>query len=83
MGDDLTIESTRELDFADHRNSLLCKHCDTVKPLSDFYQSSKSRCKECTISNVKKYRTENNEKTRKYARERYQNNPEIKEILHQ
>lgn len=76
----LTIDLMRELNFDDSKNSLFCKYCNTVKPFSDFYQKSKSKCKECIKISVKKYRENNTEKTRKYAKERYQNNPDVKEL---
>ena len=49
---------------------LFCRHCQTEKPETDFYDSSKSKCKECTKSQVKARRKENIEKVREYDRKR-------------
>lgn len=52
-----------------------CFKCNTIKPLTDFYKHSKmadghlGKCKECTKSDVRKHRFEN-DSVREYDRKR-------------
>lgn len=46
-----------------------CKYCGQLKPESEFYQYSKSKCKQCQISEVKKYYQQNKEVILKKAKE--------------
>lgn len=49
---------------------LTCKHCNTEKFDSDFYDSSKSKCKECIKSAVRLHRDKNIDKIREYDKKR-------------
>lgn len=49
---------------------LTCKHCITEKPETDFYDSSKSKCKECVKSAVRLHRDQNIDQIREYDRQR-------------
>lgn len=49
-------------------SQMLCKFCNTEKPHDMFYASSKTKCKECTLSAVNKHRKENIERIRSYDR---------------
>lgn len=48
----------------------ICKHCNTEKPKTDFYDSSKSKCKECIKSAVKLHREQNIDRIREYDKSR-------------
>ena len=63
--------------------SKVCSKCNVEKPVSEFYyrrerDSVYSRCKECSIDDVKKWRKENPDRV-KENKERYLSNPESKE----
>lgn len=49
---------------------MICKKCGCKKPPTDFYPSSKTRCKECIKSSVASNRMENLERVRAYDRMR-------------
>jgi transposase-like protein len=48
----------------------ICKHCNTEKPKTDFYDSSKSKCKECIKSAVRLHREQNIDRIREYDKAR-------------
>ncbi len=47
-----------------------CKNCLTEKPADAFYESNRSRCKECVRASVAAHRLENIERIRAYDRMR-------------
>jgi hypothetical protein len=51
----------------------ICKGCNLVKPLSDFYQNRLSRCKECEKVRMKMYR-ETNPDARKETKRKWNSN---------
>lgn len=62
-----------------------CKACLEIKPLTEFYKSSKqyyqARCKPCNVQQVKVYRDENPIAKTKYSRAyrtRHRNTPKLK-----
>lgn len=48
----------------------ICKHCNTEKPKTDFYDNSKSKCKECVKSAVRLHREQNIDRIREYDKAR-------------
>lgn len=51
----------------------ICRRCNLVKPLSDFYSNRLSRCKECEKARMKVYR-ENNPDARKETKRKWNSN---------
>ena len=49
---------------------MICKHCNTDKPASDFYISNKTKCKECVKASVTKNRLEKIEHYRAFDKAR-------------
>jgi hypothetical protein len=75
------------------QNEKKCNQCEKDKPLTEFYSGYRN-CKECHIENVKNHRSkyskhyknyrtlyekENRERIREYVRNRYADNPEVRE----
>lgn len=56
-----------------------CKHCDELKPQTEFYASNRSTCKECVKKQVRANREENISYYRSYDRLRYRENDDRKE----
>lgn len=53
-----------------------CSRCGVVKPLSDFYKSKPSACKQCTLTRQAEYYAANSEARIAYAKEWRQANPD-------
>ena len=53
-----------------------CSRCGVVKPLSDFYKSKPSTCKQCVIARQAEYYAANSEARIAYAKEWRQANPD-------
>ena len=51
----------------------ICRGCNLVKPLSDFYSNRLSRCKECEKTRMKVYR-ENNPDARRQTKKKWNSN---------
>lgn len=57
---------------------MICKHCGTEKPESDFYKNDKT-CKECRKARVRANRLEKAEYYRQYDKKRFKEDPRVKE----
>lgn len=55
-----------------------CKKCNIDKPLDDFY-SNDSSCKECRKQAVRENRAKKADYYREYDRQRFKNDPRVKE----
>lgn len=65
----------------------LCKWCDLIKPIEEFYKHSRmadghlNKCKSCVKAYVIAHRIRNVDKIREYDRKRYKENPARRERM--
>ena len=54
---------------------ITCKSCNTTKPMSEYYESNRSKCKECVRTRVRRNRASNLAYYRAYDAKRFQDDP--------
>ena len=57
----------------------ICKACGEAKSADEFYKSNKSKCKDCVKEMVRANRMANAEYYREYDRQRFQDDPRVRE----